>query len=135
MNERHRYIGIARIVFATSNKDTVGIVRVIFELLRDLAKNGLRTDTLMYFKESCRNFYRFKFANEEYRTSWHGHNMFYGCEMTEEKMIEMMNAITNEDIKRVATDVFGSKFKGVYTTGKYKDITDYTKQRLEEMLL
>lgn len=134
-NERHRYLGIARIVFATSNKDTVNVIRVILELLRNLAKSGLRTDALSYFKQSCTNFYRFKFANEEYRTSWYGHNMFYGCELTEEKMIEMITNITNDDIKGVATDVFCSKFKGVYTMGRYNDTVSDVKQAIQEMLL
>jgi predicted Zn-dependent peptidase len=133
-NERHRYLGLTRIVFGTSNKDTVNIVRVILDLLRNLAKNGLRTDVLLYFKKSCVNFYRFKFANEEYRTSWHGHNIFYGCKLTEEKMIDMMNSITNDDIRTIATEVFGSKFKGVYTMGRYNDTVGEIKQAIQALL-
>lgn len=133
-NERHRYLGVTRIVFATSNKDTVNIVRVILDLLRNMAKNGLSTDALLYFKKSCINFYRFKFANEEYRTSWHGHNMFYGCDLTEEKMIDMITNITNDDIKGVATEVFGSKFKGVYTMGRYNDTVGDIKQAIQALL-
>lgn len=133
-NERHRYLGLTRIVFATSNKDTVNVVRVILDLLKDIGKNGLSSDTLLYFKQSCTNFYRFKFANEEYRTSWHGHNMFYGCQLTEEKMIEMIASISNDDIQRVVTDVFCSKFKGVYTMGRYGDTVGDIKQAIQALL-
>lgn len=135
INERHRYLGLTRIVFATSNKDTVNVIRVILDVLKNMAKNGLSNNALSYFKESCTNFYRFKFANEEYRTSWHGHNMFYGCELTEKKMIEMIANITNDDIKNVATDIFCSKFKSVYTMGRYNDTIGDIKQAIQEMLL
>lgn len=130
-NERNRYLGVSRLSFATSNKNVSGILRVIFDILNGLKKNGLDTKTLKYFKTSCLNHYKYKFTSEEYRASWYGDNFFYGVSMTEADMFNAIERITNDDLKRVASEVFDLDKVAIYTMGNYGDGADEHKVKKE----
>lgn len=117
--DSNRYLGITRLTFATSNKDTLSILKVIFEALDDLKRYGLDKKSLKHFKTSCINHYAYKLSNEEYRTSWYGDNMFYGSMLSEKGLLDSIAKITNDDIKKIASAVFDMKKVVVYSNGKY----------------
>jgi predicted Zn-dependent peptidase len=54
-NEKFRYLGLVKITFGTSNKDTYNIINVIMQILTDLKMNGLDEQRLKFFKESYIN--------------------------------------------------------------------------------
>lgn len=120
-NEKFRYLGLVKITFGTSNKDTYNIISVIMQILSDFKINGLDQQRLNFFKESYINNIRYKLTNEEYRTMWHGKNLFYGVQFSEKKFIQTIQSITNEDIKRIANKVFNNQQMSVMTIGPYKD--------------
>jgi predicted Zn-dependent peptidase len=120
-NDRMRYLGILKIRFATSNRDLIGIVTVIMDLINKIKLHGLSPSDLSYFKTSYLNHLRYKFTNEEFRASWHGDNLFYGCKYSEKKFIDTIKSIKNDDIKAVMHDVFGFDKMSVYTMGKYHE--------------
>jgi predicted Zn-dependent peptidase len=129
--ERNRYLGLTRLTFATSNKNIVGILKVVFDILTGLKMNGLDTKTLKYFKTSCLNHYKYKFTSEEYRASWYGDNLFYGTLMTEDDMFTAIRNITNDDLKRVASDVFNLSKAAIYTIGSYGENANAKKVKKE----
>lgn len=133
-NERMRYLGMFRISFGTSNRDLVGILRVVIQILADMKQFGLSKKNLTYFKTSYKNHLKYKFANEEYRASWVGDNLFYGCPMTETNFIKGINDISNNDIKAICQEVFDFNRMGVYSTGAYTDIRSIKKD-IKSLLL
>lgn len=118
-NETMRYLGIVRITFATSNKDTVNILAIIMNIMQHLKKKGLTRKQLAYFKESYTNHMQYKFTNEEYRASWYGDNLFYGVIQTEHQLLKSIQNITNENVKNICQQVFDFDTMGVYTNGNY----------------
>jgi predicted Zn-dependent peptidase len=120
-NEAFRYIGLVKISFGTSNKDTVAIVKVVQEVIDDLKNNGLKRDKLKFFKESYVNNMKYKFIDQEKRTTWHGENLFYGCKISEKQYIDTIESITNEDIKTICQKVFDFKLMGFMTMGPYSE--------------
>ena len=133
-NERNRYLGIARITFGTSNRDIVGILRVVFDCIQSLKRDGLDKKTLNYFKVSCLNHYKYKFTNEEYRASWYGDNLFYGCQFSEKDLLSCIEGITKEDIMRVATEVFDFKSIGIFTMGNYVESQHMVRKNIDELV-
>lgn len=119
--ERYRYIGLVRIHFATSNKNLLSILHVVKDVLVTLATKGLKSTDLKYFKSSYLSSIGYKFANEEYRTSWHGDNLFYGCKLSEEDFMSTVKAITNRDIINVAQEIFNFQNVGIFSLGAYDD--------------
>lgn len=130
VNERMRYVGVYRMTFGTSNKDLVGIMDVILSIMSDMKQFGLSKKNLTFFRTSYKNHLRYKFANEEFRASWMGDNLFYGCPMSETKFFDTIDAITNDDIKKVCTDVFNFDYMGVYSTGSYMNVRSLKKEIL-----
>ena len=121
-NERMRYVGLLRITFSTSNKDIINILKVIFDILETIKKNGLTKEDLKYFKDSYKNYMMYKFTNEEYRASWYGDNIFYGTKQTQEDLMNGIKTISNSDIKRIAQEVFQYSKMGLYTNGNYSNV-------------
>lgn len=129
-NDRMRYLGVFRIAFGTSNKDVASIVRVVQEILADLATNGMEKDTLRFFKTSYLNHLKYRFVSEDHKTNWHGDNLFYGVKMNEKMLFDAIDGINNSEIKRVTQDVFSSQKLCIYTMGNYRDV-----KRLRGLLL
>jgi predicted Zn-dependent peptidase len=123
-NERMRYLGIVRIVYGTSNKDFIGILKVIFEVINNIKNNGLSHETLQFFKTSFISSMKYRFTNEEYRASWHGDNLFYGCTISEEQYLKYIELITNEDIKSMCKHIFDFTKMSVCTMGNYNDVEE-----------
>jgi predicted Zn-dependent peptidase len=118
-NERMRYLGLLRISFSTSNKDITNILGVIFDVLDNIKKYGLSKEDLTYFKDSYKSNMMYKFTNEEYRASWYGDNLFYGTKQTQNDLLQDITKISNNDIKKIAKDVFQYDKMGLYSNGKY----------------
>lgn len=123
-NEAFRYIGLVKISFGTSNKDTIGIVNVVKEVLDDLKKNGLSKEQLIFFKESYVNNIKYKFIDQETRTTWYGENLFYGCKTSEKKYIDAIERISNEDLKVICNMVFDFSQMGFMSMGSYDKPND-----------
>jgi predicted Zn-dependent peptidase len=121
-NDRMRYLGLFKIAFGTSNKDVVSIVQVIQGILTGIIQNGLDAETLSFFKTSYTNHLRYRFINEDQKTTWQGDNLFYGVNVTEEKLFRAIEAIDNSDIKKIAKDIFDPLKLCIYTMGNYHDI-------------
>lgn len=132
--ERYRYLGLVRVHFATSNKNLVSILEVIKDVITGLCRNGLKSTELKYFKNSYLSSIGYKFANEEYRTSWHGDNLFYGCQLTEDEFISSVKAITNNDIIQVAQEVFDFSRVGIFSLGSYDDTTLLKRQIKKQIM-
>jgi predicted Zn-dependent peptidase len=127
-NEKMRYLGLFKIFFGTSNKDLCEILRVIIDILNDITTDGLDSDMLLFYKTSYLNHLKFKFTNEEYRSTWHGDNMFYGVQLTEKEFIKCVEEITNKDIKMICKDVFNVSRMSIYSFGKYQDTHELQKK-------
>jgi len=121
MNERFRYMGLMRLQFATSNKDTVSILQVVMEIFNRLKKDGLTPSELEFFKKSYLSSIGYKFTNEEYKTSWYGDNLFYGVEMSENAFTKEIANIKNKDIIHVCNEVFNFQKCGFFSLGTYDD--------------
>jgi predicted Zn-dependent peptidase len=133
-NEAFRYIGLVKISFGTSNKDTVEIVKVVQEVIDELKSNGLSKERLKFFKESYVNNMKYKFIDQETRTTWHGKNLFYGCNITEKQYIDTVDSITNEELKTICQKVFNFKSMGFMTMGPYSDPKDIKNNMLLLMI-
>jgi predicted Zn-dependent peptidase len=132
-NERMRYLGLLKIKFATSNRDLQGIISVIIDLIEKIKLSGFSPSDLSYFKTSYLNHLQYKFTNEEYRASWHGDNLFYGCTYSEKKFIETIKSISNEDIRNITKHIFNFDKMSIYTMGKYHD-TRRLRRNLKQMI-
>ena len=136
-NEKMRYIGVFRIYFGTSNKDVGNIMRVVISILQDLKSKGLTNEVLDFYKTSYLNHVQYKFANEEYRASWHGDNIFYGVDISEVEYIDSIRNITNDNIKDVCKQVFEVSQMAVYSFGNYFEknkVKDNIQQTLRDAL-
>jgi predicted Zn-dependent peptidase len=123
--ERYRYLGLVKISFGTSNKDTIGIIKVVIKMINEIIQHGLTKEQLQFFKESYVNNIKYKFIDQESRSEWHGENIFYGCKLSEQKYIDMVMSINNDDIRKICQKVFNLKEMGFMTMGPYdkpKDI-------------
>jgi len=120
-NEAFRYVGLVKISFGTSNKDTVGIVNVVKDVLGDLKKNGLSKEKLTFFKESYVNNIKYKFIDQETRTTWYGEHLFYGCNTNETKYIDAIERISNDDLKAICNKVFDFSNMGFMSMGPYDE--------------
>lgn len=123
-NEAFRYIGLVKISFGTSNKDIIGIVNVVKNVLDDLKKNGLSKEQLIFFKESYINNIKYKFIDQETRTTWYGENLFYGCTISEKKYIHAIEKISNEDVKTICNKIFDFSKMGFMSMGSYDEPSD-----------
>jgi predicted Zn-dependent peptidase len=128
MNERFRYMGLMRLQFATSNKDTVSIVQVIMEIMNTLKSDGLKPSELEFFKKSYLSSIGYKFTNDEYKASWHGDNIFYGVEMSEKAFTKEIVNIKNKDIIDVCNEVFDFSKCGFFSLGTYDDTRKLTRK-------
>jgi predicted Zn-dependent peptidase len=126
-NERMRYVGLLRITFSTSNKDIVNILGVVLDVLDNIKRFGLSKDDLKYFKDSYKSNMMYKFTNEEYRASWYGDNLFYGTKQTQKDLLDEITKISNNDIKKIARDVFQYNKMGFYSNGNYDNETELYK--------
>lgn len=127
-NERMRYTGVFRITFGTSNKDLVGILDVMLSIMSDLKQFGLSKKNLAYFKTSYKNHLKYKFANEEFRASWVGDNLFYGCPISVSKFFQMIDDIDNTHFMTTCRKVFVFNRMGIYSTGAYNNIRTIKKE-------
>jgi predicted Zn-dependent peptidase len=64
---------------------------------------------------------KYKFIDQETRTTWHGENLFYGCNISEKQYIDSIESITNEDLKAICQKVFDFKSMGFMTMGSYNE--------------
>ena len=126
-NERRRYLGVLRTSFATSNKNIISILKVMFNVINDIKYNGLTVKNLSFFKTSYINHLQYRFTNDEYRAAWTGENLFYGCVSSETELLKFVKSITNDDIKRICSEVFSYDKMGIYSTGSYDDIKQIKK--------
>ena len=126
-NERRRYLGVLRTSFATSNKNIISILKVMFDVINDIKSNGLTVKKLAFFKTSYTNHLQYRFTNAEYRAAWTGENLFYGCISSETELLKFVKSISNDDIKRICSEVFRYDKMGIYSTGSYDDIKQIKK--------
>lgn len=127
-NDKMRYLGLFKIYFGTSNKDVCEILRVIVNILDEIKNRGFTKDILLFYKTSYLNHVKFRFTNEEYRSTWHGDNLFYGVQLTENDFIKLIEKTTNEDIKNICKTVFDLSRMGIYTFGKYQHTHELQQQ-------
>lgn len=133
-NERRRYLGVLRTSFATSNKNIISILKVMFDVINNIKSNGLTVKNLAFFKTSYANHLQYRFTNDEYRAAWIGENLFYGCVSSEAELLKFVKSITNDDIKRICSEVFSYDKMGIYSTGSYEDIKQIKKE-VNDLLL
>lgn len=119
--ESFRYLGLVKISFGTSNKDTVAILKVIKELMQTLAQTGFDEEQLKFYKESFINSMKYRFIDQESRAKWHGENLFYGCNISESEYLKHIMSITNNSIKSICANVFNFKRMGFMTMGPYDE--------------
>lgn len=121
-NDNYRYIGIFRLSFMTSNKNTSKITKIIFNILSDLCKRGLPEKKLKFYKKSYMNNQEYALTNEEYRSIYHGEAFFYNCDIDEKEMLKMIEGISNDDIINMSRRIFDVSRMGLLTCGKYKNL-------------
>lgn len=129
-NDKMRYLGLFKIAFGTSNKDVVAIVQVVQGLLTNIIKNGMDEQTLNFFKTSYLTQLKYRFIDEDFKTSWLGDNLFYGVNIDKHTLIDTISQIDNTSIKNIAAKVFPSNKLCIYTMGKYREV-----KRLKSRLL
>lgn len=121
MNENMRYLGLLRINFGTSNKDLLGILEVIVDILNTIKCDGLQDSKLSFFKRSYLSNIKYKLTNQEFRLLWHGDNLFYSCTTAEKAFIRTIESISNDDIKKVSRYVFDFSKMAINSQGHYRD--------------
>ncbi len=127
-NEKMRYIGLFKIFFGTSNKDVANILTVIINILNEVKAKGFDRTILQFYKTSYLNHMKYRFTNEETRASWHGDNLFYGVQLTENEYIAQIEKISNQDIKNICAHVFNIQKMSVYTFGNYHNKKELQKK-------
>lgn len=120
-NEDYRYVGVYKITFASSNRNTPYIISLILTTLLEFVKNGLTASKLKYFKESYLNKIEYMFSDPMFIDTWRGDNLFYHTDISQKKIIEYISKCTNDDIKAIAKNVFGSDNIGIVSYGNYKN--------------
>lgn len=120
-NEDYRYIGIYKITFSTSNANIVYLVSLILSTLLEFIQEGLIGKKLAYFKKSYLNKIEYMFADQSFKDSWYGDNLFYQTGMTQKQIADYITHCTNDDIKKIAKEVLGSRNIGIVTYGNYKN--------------
>lgn len=119
-NDVYRDLGILNIEASTTTNNLMKILSVFVALVKRLHRHGLAPKELRFFKKAYLSNKRLVFANEEFRTSWHAENHFYGCPISEKDYTDHIKNITNEDIIEVSREVLDFKRMGVLSFGRYK---------------
>lgn len=131
MNETYRFIGTFRINVSTSTPNTEYIIGLIIESLLKVRKYGFPPNILKYFRKGFINEQKYALTNDDFRSILYSEGLFYGVEPNEDEYIDMINGITNEDIKTVASNVFDLEKMGILTFGNYKNESAVRKQIAE----
>ena len=132
--EALRYVGYFNISFMTSHSDIAYVLNIIFSVIHHVKTHGVTNKQLAYYKKSFKNTYHLNFADTSYTTEWSGMNHFYGDTILQPRSyFTFIEDITNEDIKRVASEVLEFNNMGIITLGDYNDPDKISSRILEYM--
>lgn len=121
-NDTYRELGLFNIEASSAKDDAERILSEILSTLESAASRGLSPEELKFYKKSFLNNKKLVFADEEFRTMWSAEHLFYGCDATIEDYERALRSITNDDIKRVAREVFDISKIGVLSFGRYGNV-------------
>lgn len=120
-NEDYRYTGLFKIYYSSSNKNTVYIVSLILSTLKQLCKFGLSDKQLEYFKTSFINRTKYLFTDESIKDMWYGNNLFYQTNITKDMMIQEIEKLSNNDLKKICKTLFDMNQVGIVSYGNYSN--------------
>lgn len=120
--EFFRYTGTYFIQFGSSVRKTDYVVSLIFSIIAKLKSRGMPRDMLNYYKKSYLNAQRLKFTDQDIRTEFYGIAAFYGSQITEEKVFNIIKRINNKDIIEISKKVFDFARMGVISVGSYSNV-------------
>lgn len=120
-NDVYRDLGILNIEASTTTNNLMKILSVFVAVVKRIQAHGLTPKELRFFKKAYLSNKSLVFANEEFRTSWHAENHFYGCSISEKQYTDYIKNITNDDIIGVSREVLDFGRMGVLSFGRYKN--------------
>jgi predicted Zn-dependent peptidase len=118
-NDVYRDIGLLNIESSTTTNNLMKIISVFVSVMKKLHEQGLSEKDLRFFKKAYLSNKKLVFANEEFRTSWHAENLFYGCDIPEKDYTDHIKSITNDDIISVSKEVLSFERMGILSFGRY----------------
>lgn len=135
MNDTYLHLGLFAIELSTTANKVKAILEISLKLLERLKQDGLSEKDLRFFKKAYKSSKQLVFSDEQFRTGWHCENIFYGSVISEKKYAKMITDITNDDIKKVAKEVFDMNRVGILVYGKYKNIAELQKYLYKQIIL
>lgn len=119
--EPYQYCGMFTIQIASSHKDMAYVLSLAMSSLFQLAKHGLSPTAFKQFKASFISTLKMKFANEEFRTEWHGVNHFYGDMTRQETYMRYMTALTRAQFQAACAEIFDFERMGILCVGDFSN--------------
>lgn len=119
--DSYRDAGVTGMIFTSSHKKTEDIVKVIFDILSKMQREGLSKGALKYTKASYINKLRYRLTNRDYQQEIRLWNHFYGLDRSKTHELKMIARITNEDVISVCNDVFDKNKMAIVSIGNYAD--------------
>jgi len=128
VNETYRFIGLFKIYINTLDHKTDYILSIIFNIISKMKKKGFSNSILQKYKKSYLNEQKYAFTNDYYNTIFTGEAIFYNSFISKEDYFEFINNISNDDIIKIANQIFDFSKMGILTYGKYANISNMENQ-------
>ena len=119
-NDTYKYCGLTGLYFTSSSYDLAGILKHIFDILRDITINGIVVEKLDYAKKSFVNKNKFRHTTPLNVIQKDVMRSFYGCDWNDDDVIETISRINNTTIKNICKKVFDFTKICVLSSGHYK---------------
>jgi len=119
--DSYRDAGVTGMIFTSSHKKTEDIVKVIFDILSKVQREGLSESALAYTKASYINKLRYRLTNRDYQQEIRLWNHFYGLKRSTTHELKSIARITNQDIISICKIVFDINKMAIVSIGNYAD--------------
>jgi predicted Zn-dependent peptidase len=118
-NETYRFLGLFRLVIATSDKNTDHICNIVFDVLQKFATSGIPKKVLGHFKKGYLNEQKYALTNDEFKTILHGESLFYDSDISNQDYVESIQKIIVDDVIEISKRIFDFSKVGILSYGRY----------------
>ena len=126
-NETYKDSSFFRIIFSSTSKNTIEIIKMIFNIIKNLKKELYDHKTLQKFKNKFITFNKFLLKNNNnYFITNFGRLIYYNRDLTIDKYNNSIKNLDNINFKKIVNGIFNFNKMGITIYGNINNINKIT---------
>ena len=126
-NETYKDSSFFRIIFSSTSKNTIEIIKMIFNIIKNLKKELYNHKTLQKFKNKFITFNKFLLKNNNnYFITNFGRLIYYNRGLTIDKYNNSIKNLDNINFKKIVNGIFNFNKMGITIYGNINNINKTT---------